>query len=66
MEVPFYLVHLVSSLLFTGAGIHNLATIGVVLNSMKILVKGKKRLATVCNFLHDIPGRLQIGDSVVA
>ena len=31
----------------TGAAIHNLATIGVVLNSMKILVKGEKRLATV-------------------
>ena len=31
----------------TGAAIHNLATIGVVLNSMKILVKGEKHLASV-------------------
>ena len=31
----------------TGAAIHNLATIGVVLNSIKILVKGEKHRATV-------------------
>ena len=31
----------------TGAAIHNLTTIGVVLNSMKILVKGEKHLASV-------------------
>ena len=38
-------IGLISSV--TGAAIHNLATIGVVLNSMKILVKGEKRLASV-------------------
>ena len=59
MEGLFYSEHLESISPVAGAAIHNAATIGVVLNSARILWIGDGNLRPKFYLLHDIPGRLR-------